>query len=121
MDTSIKQKIQKRLEDDRKKFEKHLVTIDDLSKHIDEILYVVKLHCLWSKEGGQNSEATAADLKTAMLGAISEYKRINHRSDVQADVRAYAKFPVHYGYELFLPEDIWKSIWDSLKEERGYK
>lgn len=81
----------------------------------DDARYVVNLISLWRDEG---ERSTATKHKGTLKGAIEKaerkFKKINGRSDVQADVHVH----VFVGERAYgVPENYWKGFREKYKSE----
>ncbi|NCN53115.1 hypothetical protein GW950_01475 [Candidatus Wolfebacteria bacterium] len=84
---------------------------NDLGKLMDdnfeEFKYNIYLKSLWEKEGEKSiSILGIKDLRKGMHCAINNYKKENHRDDIQAHFYVYIVLPS--GSELELPEKFWE-------------
>ena len=81
-----------------------------------KLTFRVNLHSLWS-EGEKDVNVTGTgDLAKIIQRAENKFKKVNHRSDVQASYRIYVVF--RRSVAMFLPEKLWKKYTQKAKEAK---
>src|SRR3954466_15860692 len=70
--------------------------------------FKVVLSSLWADQGEKSVEIVGNTLEAAMQEAIAEFKKINKRSDVQANYYVSAFLPTDPDSPISLPEQYWR-------------
>lgn len=85
----------------------------DKVKTDSELIFQIRLRSLWAHEGEQSLSYTSPVpdiLENTIKTACGNFRKINRRLDVQADVAVFVVLP--NGTKIKLPESYWKHLAD---------
>ena len=84
------------------------------------LIFHIKFYSLWANYGEKHLDYTSPkpeDLESAFKAGCEEFKLLNSRSDVQAEITVFVCLPK--GTQIKLPDEYWYGFYEKYGRHHG--